>query len=92
MKAISKTEATRLIKETRGKIFTVHFVKKNGELRKMNCRTGVSKYVTGKGLSFDPSERGLLPVYDVQAKGYRMINLSALRGLTMSKIDYVVKD
>ena len=31
-----------------------------------------------KGLNYDPVEKGLLPVYDVQKQGYRMINLNSI--------------
>jgi len=39
------------IDRTNGKFFTIKFIKKDGTLRKMTCRTGVSKGVTGKGLA-----------------------------------------
>jgi hypothetical protein len=61
-----------------GKIFTVEFIKKDGSLRKMNARLGVKKYVKGIGLSFDPAEKNLLPVFDMQKEGYRMINASTI--------------
>ena len=35
-----------------GKIFTACFTKKDGSERVMNCRTGVKKYVTGRGKKF----------------------------------------
>jgi hypothetical protein len=67
-----------------GRFFTVEFIKRTtGELRVMTCRLGVSKGVTGKGMAFDPASKGLLPVYDVQTQGYRMINLSGLRAVRM---------
>jgi hypothetical protein len=67
-----------------GRIFTVEFIKRTtGEVRTMTCRRGVSKGVKGVGMSFDPLSRGLTVVYDVQAKGHRMINLRNLRALTM---------
>ena len=68
-------------------IFTICFIKRtNGEERIMNCRRGVTKGVTGKGLSFEPSSHNLLVVYDLQKleegkteKGaFRMINLEEL--------------
>lgn len=51
----------QLIRESAGRIFTVEFIKKNGELRKI-------------GMRYDPLARGLLPVWDTQKQGYRMIN------------------
>lgn len=80
-----------------GKIFTVEFYKRgNGELRKMNCRRGVQKGVKGVGLAFDPKEKNLLVVYDMQKinegsdeKGaFRMINLSDLKSLKMDGASY----
>jgi hypothetical protein len=76
-----------------GQIFTVEFIKRsNNEIRKMNCRRGVAKGVKGVGLKFDPSEKNLLTVYDMQAinngadeKGaFRMVNLDSLISLRMN--------
>lgn len=70
-----------------GKFFTAEFTKRtNGEYRVMTCRRGVRKGVKGVGMAYDPKERDLLCVYDVQKieegkseKGaFRMINLSDL--------------
>ena len=61
-----------------GKVFSATFEKKDGTLRTINCRRGVKKGVTGKGMSFDPISRGLLVVYDMHRKGFRMINLDKL--------------
>jgi hypothetical protein len=62
-----------------GKIFTVTFVKKDGSVREMNARLGVKKGVKGVGMSYDPIERGLLPVYDMQKDGFRMINCKTIK-------------
>lgn len=61
-----------------GKIFSATFVKKNGEVRVMNCRRKVSKGVTGKGLAFKPSDKGLMVVFDMHKEDFRMINLNSL--------------
>jgi hypothetical protein len=75
-----------------GKVFTVEFYKRtNGELRKMNCRRGVKKGVKGVGMKYDPKERNLLTVYDMQKLeegatergAFRMINLSDLKSLKL---------
>lgn len=88
---ISKEKAVAMINETNGKFFGVEFNKKNStEVRVMNARTGVSKYVTGEGLKFDPVSRGLIPVYDVINKGYRMINISGLTRLNTKGETYIV--
>lgn len=65
-----------LLKETSNKkIFSVTFRKKDGSLRKMNAMRGVRKGVKGVGHSFNPSERNLLTVYDVQIRNFRFVNL-----------------
>lgn len=80
-----------------GKIFTIEFTKRsNGENRVMNCRRGVQKGVKGVGLKFNPEEKELLVVYDMQKleegkdeKGaFRMVNLSDLISLRMDGKHY----
>lgn len=61
-----------------GKIFTVEFIKKDGTLRKMNARLGVKKGVKGVGMAYEPSEKNLLPVFDMQKGSFRMINCSTI--------------
>lgn len=76
-----------LINDLNGKIFHVTFVKKDGTLRKMTARTGVKKHLQGGELAYDPIEKGLLSVYDMENKegdGYRMINLSTITEITMA--------
>jgi hypothetical protein len=72
------------IDRTNGKFFTVKFIKKDGTLRKMTCRTGVSKGVTGKGLAFEPKEKGLKVVWSTDAEGYRMFNLAQVTEITFN--------
>ena len=61
-----------------GAIFSVTFIKKDGSERKMVCRKGVKKGVTGKGLSYDPDSRNNVIVYDMQKKAFRTINLDTI--------------
>jgi len=79
-----------------GRVFSATFIKKDGSVRKMNCRTGVAKYISGKGngMSYDPKARGLQPVYDLQAEAYRMINLRSLIELKLQgkKITFAAGD
>lgn len=71
-----------------GKIFTAVFTKKDGSLRTMNCRMNVKKHVKGVGLAFDPREKGLLPVFDLQNNGYRFINLNTLQTIKIGGKTY----
>lgn len=70
--------------DTDGKIFTVKFFKRsNSELRVMNCRLGVKKDLKGDGPKYDAFSKGLITVYDMQAKGYRNINMECVISITI---------
>lgn len=74
-----------MVERSKGKFFTVTFIKKDGNIRTMNCRTNVQKYTNGKGLKFDPIKKNLLPVYDLQAKGYRFVNILTILDIHILK-------
>jgi len=75
-----------LLRETSNKkIFTVTFVKKDGSIRKMNAMRGVRKGVKGAGHSFDPSEKNLLTVYDMQIGAFRFVNLNDVLSFRANK-------
>jgi len=75
-----------LLRETSNKkIFTVTFVKKDGSIRKMNAMRGVRKGVKGVGHSFDPSEKNLLTVYDMQIRDFRFVNLNDVLSFRANK-------
>jgi alkyl hydroperoxide reductase subunit AhpF len=88
---ISRSRATDLIHNSKGKVFGVKFVKRTtGETRNMSARLGVQKYVTGEGLKFSPSRKNLVTVFDMNKKGYRMVNLEGLTNLNINKNSYEV--
>jgi len=51
---------------------TVTFRKKDGTVRKMNARVGVTKHLKGGVSLLDPDQ--YVTVWDVQKEGYRAIN------------------
>ncbi len=67
-----------IVEKAGNNIFTATFVKKNGEVRVMNCRLNVKKHLKGGELKYDAKARNLLPVFDMQKEAYRMINISTL--------------
>jgi hypothetical protein len=88
---ISKLDAAQKIRDTKGRMFTVTFIKKsNGEKRTMNARLGVKAYLRGGVLPYDPNTKGLIPVYDVQTKDYRMINIQGIVNLKTGGVEYNV--
>tara|TARA_Y100000310_G_scaffold139381_1_gene138673 strand:+ start:716 stop:994 length:279 start_codon:yes stop_codon:yes gene_type:complete len=92
MKEIKRRDILNLLKENKNEVFSVVFLKKNGELRPMNCRFGVKKHLKGGKLAFNPLERSMLVVFDMQKKGYRMINLETLMTINMKGVEYYVSD
>lgn len=72
-----------LIAQSNGKFVTVTFKKKDGELRKMNCRLGVTKHLKGGTSTVDHDK--YLVVYDVQHKGYRCINKSTIVSVALGR-------
>jgi hypothetical protein len=89
---INRDEAKRLIKATKGKFFTVTFVKRtDGTKRVMNARLGVKAYLKGGRLPYEPEPKGLIPVYDMQRRRYRMINLRTITNLKIGNNEYIVR-
>ena len=79
---------TGIINKSNGKIFKAVFLKKNGDVRHMLCRTNVKKGILGKGMSYNPIKKGLLPVYDMEKNGFRMININKIICLKVNGVNY----
>lgn len=79
MTTICRENIKSAIDSTEGKLFSVSFIKADGSLRKMTCRTGVP----GKngGESTTAHKPHLRTVYDINIKDHRNINLDTM--LTM---------
>ncbi len=88
---MKREEAKRRIFETKGKIFSVKFTKKDGSIRDMQCRRGVSKGVKGEGLKYDPDKYNLIPVYDMAVRDYRMINADTIQELKIKGETFKIK-
>lgn len=82
----STQQIAELIKGTKGKFFSVEFIKKDGSLRRMTARLGVRKGITGKGMAFNPSEKELMVVWATDKKNYRMINLKTITSLKVNGV------
>ena len=84
-------QAEHLIRNSNGRVFTVEHIKKDGTTRITNCRLHVKKGVNGVGLKYNPMEKGLLPVYDMQIQAHRMVNLNTITKLNIYGVRYHVK-
>jgi hypothetical protein len=100
-KTIARKQAVGIIERLKkeGQFFTVEFIKRTtGELRVMNCRGGVGKYVTGQGLAFEPKKKGLIGVWeannkegDKEAQAYRFISVEGIQTVIGDGKAYRVK-
>ena len=89
---ISREKAREKLLSADNTMFSVVFIKRTtGEVRRMLCRTGVKKYLSGGELKFVPIRKGLLSVYDMQSKGYRFINLETLVSFKLGGISYEIQ-
>lgn len=75
----------KFLDSTKGKIFGVTFIKKDGSIREMQCRTNVTRDLKG-GVAGHAHIPELYTVYDMKAQGYRSINLLTLLTFKMGKI------
>ena len=81
----------KLIEILNGQFFTVEFIKKDGSIRKMNCRTGVKKHLSNNGKTIKitrPIDNGILRVYDLKKNAYRSINLDTVKKINFNKVSY----
>lgn len=84
---MTEEQVREAVKNAKGRIFSVEFIKRDNTLRKMICRTGVTKHLKGGELAYDPIEKGMLPVFDMQKQEYRMINLRTIQRISLETDD-----
>jgi hypothetical protein len=89
---LTKEQLRYIINNSKGKIMTIVFRKKDGELRTINTRTGVKQNITGKGLKYDPDTYGYIIVWDMQKKNYRTVNLDTVTTLKAMGKTYAIKE
>ncbi len=80
-KTINKTKAVELIEGSKGRFFTVTFLKKNNTERTINANFK-------KGAK---SPLGYLNVYSIADKGYRNINAQTIRAVVINGDTYNVR-
>jgi HJR/Mrr/RecB family endonuclease len=90
-KTIDRDKAKELINNSKGRIFSATFTKKDFTRRLINARIKVNyKAKTDRQRPYDPNKKGLICVYDMLKKGHRMINLQTLDTLSINKNKYIV--
>lgn len=72
-----------------GAIFSCSFVKKDGSVRDMTARLGVTKHLVGDGPSKTAHIDKYVTVFDMQKQAYRNINVETIKRITFNKQTYV---
>ena len=91
MNTITRTRAKELIKESKGKIFSTTFIKKDNTVRTLTSRTGKQYTPTGNKAPYKPAVYNLIPLYDMRKKAFRMLNLNTLLTLSINKEKYLIE-
>ena len=65
-RTMTRADVHDFLRSLNGKIFTVEFTKRTtGELRLMRCTTNYKKHLAGGELAYNPTEKHLIPVVDL---------------------------
>lgn len=88
---VTRDELVSKIKSTGGRFFSVTFIKRTtGSKRRMICRSGVKKGVTGEGRKFTPANHDLIPTFSVDSDGHRHIAIEGLLEARIGGVHYIV--
>jgi hypothetical protein len=89
---LARVHVEKVLTGANGKFFTAVFKKKDGSIRELNGRLGVTAYLKGGENKVVKPSNSYVTVYDVQAKGYRTLNLATLEELRLGGKVYKVVD
>ena len=71
-----------LILQSAGRFVTVVFEKKDGALRTLTGRLGVTKHLKGGTSTLNPD--AYITLYNMVKKGYRAVNRDTIRSVTIN--------
>lgn len=74
-----------------GRVFGVSFVKKDGSLREMTCRLGVTKHLHGGEDSTSHIPK-YINVFDMNKEAYRKINAETLKEIRFGGETYMLEE
>jgi hypothetical protein len=89
---LTKEQLRYILKNSKGKIMTIVYRKKDGSIRTINTRTGVKKNITGAGLKYNPDEHGYVILWDLSKQAYRTVNLNTVTALKGGGKVYAIKE
>ena len=87
---LSKAKALSII-EQQDENFYAEFKKKDGTLRRMQCRMGVEYNLKGGTNKVMKPSNGYVTVFDVDKFAYRTLNVDTLKKLETKNVTYKVK-
>ncbi len=87
---LSRVKIEDVLNRNGHKFVSVQFRKKNGQWRTMNGRFKVTKHLRGGINKVVADWNAYKTIYDVQAKGYRTINLDTVTTVRAGGVDYFV--
>lgn len=79
----------QIVAETKGRIFSATFIKKDGTPRNITARLGVHKNQHG-GTNTLAGYEQYITVFDMQADGYRALNLETLKRISCGNKTYTI--
>lgn len=91
---VSREELARIINQFKesgsSHLFSVQFIKKDNSIRKLVGRFHVQKGVKGVGLKYNPTNYGLINVFDINNDGFRMVNTETLMSASIDGFKFEV--
>lgn len=90
MKTIKTQTLKNIIKASKGKIFSVRFIKADGSIRDMICRISVHKYIKGTGSPMSEAKQLIRQrVFDMRKQAFRTIPIDRILSINVSglKVD-----
>jgi hypothetical protein len=89
---LTKEQLRYVLKNSKGKIMTLVFKKKDGTMRMINTRTGVTKNIKGTGLAYDPDKYGYVILWDLRKGNYRTVNINTVTLLKSAGKTYTITE
>ena len=90
VKGLNTKALKEILLKTDGKIFSVSFIKQNGELRDMVARLGVKSRAINAENPSSALQGGkpYILVFDMQKDGYRVVNYETIQKIKFNNIIY----
>ena len=89
---INRVNLRTFIKESKGRLMSLNYIKNNGSVRRLIGRTGVRSYLKGGVNKVERLDRPYLTMFDMQLREYRTVSLDTLMSFKFNGVNYQVVD